>query len=170
MNFRQSRGLAAFAIGALALGAGAQESESLGRVDFPISCSAAQQQPFNRAMAMLHSFWFPQAPKAFAVIGEAEPECAIAYWGMAISARANPLAGAPAVAATKSGWELLQKAKAAGIKTERERDYIAALDEYYRDWEKRDFPERVLAYEGAMDRLRAISRRCRSGHSVRACA
>jgi len=74
---------------------------------------------------------------------------------MAISARANPLAGAPAVAATQSGWELLQKAKAASIKGERERDYIAALDEYYRDWEKRDFPERVLAYEGAMKRLRA---------------
>ena len=155
MNCRQARGLAAFAIGSLALGAGAHDGESLGRVDFPISCSAAQQQPFNRALAMLHSFWFPQAPKAFAVIAEAEPDCAIAYWGMAISARANPLVGAPAVAATKSGWELLQKAKAAGVKTERERDYIAALDEYYRDWEKRDFPERVLAYEGAMDRLRA---------------
>ena len=155
MNCRQVRGLAAFAIGSLALGAGAHDGESLGRVDFPISCSAAQQQPFNRALAMLHSFWFPQAPKAFAAIAEAEPDCAIAYWGMAISARANPLAGAPAVTATKSGWELLQKAKAAGAKTERERDYIAALDEYYRDWEKRDFPERVLAYEGAMDRLRA---------------
>jgi tetratricopeptide (TPR) repeat protein len=155
MNCRQARGLAAFAMGSLALGAGAHDGESLGRVDFPISCSAAQQQPFNRALSMLHSFWFPQAPKAFALIAEAEPDCAIAYWGMAISARANPLVGAPTVAATKSGWELLQKAKAAGIKTERERDYIAALDEYYRDWEKRDFPERVLAYEGAMDRLRA---------------
>ena len=155
MSFHQARGRVAFAIGALAFGAGAQESESLGRVDFPISCSAAQQQPFNRAMAMLQSFWFPQAPKAFAAITEAEPDCAIAYWGMAISARANPLAGAPAVAATQSGWELLQKAKAASIKGERERDYIAALDEYYRDWEKRDFPERVLAYEGAMKRLRA---------------
>jgi hypothetical protein len=46
-------------------------------------------------------------PKAFAAITEAEPDCAIAYFGMAISARAHPLAGAPAVAATKSGWELL---------------------------------------------------------------
>ena len=124
MSFHQARGRVAFAIGALAFGAGAQESESLGRVDFPISCSAAQQQPFNRAMAMLQSFWFPQAPKAFAAITEAEPDCAIAYWGMAISARANPLAGAPAVAATQSGWELLQKAKAASIKGERERDYM----------------------------------------------
>jgi hypothetical protein len=155
MNCRRARGLATFAIASLALGAGAHDVETLGRVDFPISCSAAQQQPFNRALAMLHSFWFPQAPKAFAAIAEAEPDCAIAYWGMAISARANPLAGAPAVTATKSGWELLQKAKAAGVKTERERDYISALDEYYRDWEKRDFNERVLAYEGAMDRLRA---------------
>ena len=153
MNCRRARGLTPFAIAFLALGAGAHDVETLGRVDFPISCSAAQQQPFNRALAMLHSFWFPQAPKAFAAIAEAEPDCAIAYWGMAISARANPLAGAPAVTATKSGWELLQRAKAAGVKTARESDYIAALDEYYRDWEKRDFDERVLAYEGAMDRL-----------------
>jgi hypothetical protein len=139
----------------LTSGAFAEGPEKLGRDHFPISCSPAQQQQFDQALAMLHSFWFPQAPNAFASIAEAEPECAMAYWGMAISARANPLVGAPAASATKNGWELLEKAKAAGAKTQRERDYIAALDEYYRDWEKRDFPQRVLAYEAAMERLAA---------------
>ena len=72
---------------------GAQEK--LGKVDFPISCSPEAQAQFNRAVAMLHSFWFPQAPKAFTAVSETDPGCAMAHWGIAISQRANPLVGAP---------------------------------------------------------------------------
>src|SRR5262245_49538121 len=153
MNTVRAHLLVALAVAILPFAAIAQDAEKLGRVHFPISCSPASQQQFDRALAMLHAFWFPQAGNAFAAVAQAEPGCAMAYWGVAISARANPLAGAPAATATKSGWEQLEKAKAAGAKTPRERDYIAALDEYYRDWEKRDFAERVLAYEKAVEPL-----------------
>jgi tetratricopeptide (TPR) repeat protein len=127
--------------------------EKLGKVDFPVSCSPAAQAEFNRAVAMLHSFWFPQAPKAFAAISETDPDCAMAHWGIAISQRANPLVGPPDAAALKRGLASIEKAKAIGAKTQRERDYIAAVELLYKDSEKLDHRTRVLAYEKAMEKL-----------------
>ena len=69
----------------------ARAEERLGEVNFPISCSAAAQAQFNRAAALLHSFFFPETVKAFTAIAEKEPSCAMAYWGIAISQRPNPL-------------------------------------------------------------------------------
>ena len=134
---------------------GSHEAEKLGNVNFPISCTAEAQQAFNRAVAMLHHFWFPQAGNAFAEIAKVDPQCAMAYWGTAISARGNPLVGAPPAAAIKRGWEEIEKAKVTSAKTQRERDYIAALELYYKDPERPDFPSRVLAYEKAMEQLYA---------------
>ena len=93
--------------------AAANEAEKLGTVSFPISCTGESQQGFDRAVAMLHNFWFPQAGNAFADVAKADPECAMAYWGVAISARANPLVGTPPPAAMKRGWEYVEKAKSA---------------------------------------------------------
>ncbi|MEO6435251.1 MAG: hypothetical protein ABIP55_05765 [Tepidisphaeraceae bacterium] len=140
---------------ALSLSGPAVSHENIGDVNFPISCTAESQKAFNHAVAMLHNFWFPQAGTAFAEIAKWEPQCAMAYWGTAISARSNPLVGAPPAAAIKRGWEEVEKAKAAGGKTQRELDYIAALELYYKDPEIRDFPPRVLAYEKAMEQLSA---------------
>ena len=133
--------------------AGAMAQEKLGKVDFPISCSPEAQAQFNRAVAMLHSFWFPQAPKAFAAIGETDPSCAMVHWGIAISQRANPLVGPPDSAALKRGLASIERAKAIGAKTQRERDYIAAIELFYKDSDKLDHRTRVLAYEKAMERL-----------------
>ena len=102
---------------------------------------------------MLHNFWYPQGLDAFAEITTTNPDCAMAYWGIAISARANPLVGSPDTAALERGWQAVEKAKAAGARTPRERDYIAAMEAYYQDWQKRDYPTRVLAYEAAMEQL-----------------
>ncbi|HEV8723073.1 MAG TPA: hypothetical protein VGW77_20860 [Candidatus Binatia bacterium] len=134
-------------------GAGAMAQEKLGKVDFPISCSPEAQAQFNRAVAMLHSFWFPQAPKAFAAVSETDPGCAMAHWGIAISQRANPLVGPPDAAALKRGLASIERAKAIGAKTQRERDYIAAIELFYKDSDKLDHRTRVLAYEKAMERL-----------------
>jgi hypothetical protein len=106
--------------------AGAMAQEKLGKVDFPISRSPEAQAQFNRAVAMLHAFWFPQAPKAFVAVSETDPGCAMAHWGIAISQRANPLVGPPDAAALKRGLASIEKAKTIGAKTQRERDYINA--------------------------------------------
>jgi len=129
------------------------EAEKLGKVHFPVSCTPAAQQQFDRAVAMLHSFWYTRAANAFAEVAKTDPGCAMAYWGIAINRRTNPLAGAPDSAALKEGGEAVEKAKAIGAKTERERDYVAAIENYYRDWERVDRQTRVLAYEKSMERV-----------------
>src|SRR5690348_15195372 len=57
----------------------------VGEVNFPVSCSAPAQQQFNRAVAILHSFWYEEALKSFKAVAESDPGCAMAYWGEAIS-------------------------------------------------------------------------------------
>jgi tetratricopeptide (TPR) repeat protein len=131
----------------------AMAQEKLGKVDFPISCSHEAQAQFNRAVAMLHAFWFPQAPKAFTAVSETDPGCAMAHWGIAISQRANPLVGPPDAGALKRGLASIEKAKAIGAKTQRERDYINAIELFYKDSDKLDHRTRVLAYGKAMEQL-----------------
>ena len=63
------------------------QEERLGEVSFPISCSPAAQTQFNRAVAMLHSFSYPETVKAFSALAGQEPSCAMAHWGVAISQR-----------------------------------------------------------------------------------
>jgi tetratricopeptide (TPR) repeat protein len=135
--------------------AAAHEGEKLGNVNFPVSCSAEAQPAFDRAVAMLHNFWFPQALNAFAEVAKAYPDCAMAYWGIAMSARTNPLLGSQPAPAMQRGRDEINKAMAAGARTQRERDYIAALGLYYTDLAKGDYPARVLAYEKAMEQLAA---------------
>jgi len=128
-------------------------AEKLGNVHFPVSCLPATQPQFDRAVAMLHSFWYPQGLNTFAEIAKTDPSCAMVYWGIAISRRANPMVGAPGAGpdALKDAVEAASNARLAGAKTQRERDYIAAIEMYYNDWEKRDYRTRVLAYEKAME-------------------
>ena len=83
-------GLAAWVCGALVIGSHAAE-EQLGKVHFPVSCSPAAQAQFDRAIALLHSFFYPETVKAFTAITETEPGCAMGYWGLAMSIRQNPL-------------------------------------------------------------------------------
>ena len=67
------------------------DAGNFGRVHFPISCSPQAQERFHHALAMLHSFHFPATGQAFAALAEAEPDCAMAWWGVAVSQRLNPL-------------------------------------------------------------------------------
>lgn len=125
--------------------------EKLGVVHFPISCAEESQRGFDRALAMFYNFWFPPTNKAFAEVAKGDPGCAMAYWGIAISARSNPLVGAPSAEALQRGSEAIATARSLDPGTAREREYIAALNVYYTDWEKVDHASRVLAYEKAME-------------------
>jgi tetratricopeptide (TPR) repeat protein len=127
--------------------------ERLGEVNFPISCSPAAQQQFDRAIAMQHSFFFPETVKAFTAIAEKEPSCAMAYWGIAISQRPNPLVGPFPGDVLKRGWEAIEKARAASHKTEREIAWMEALAAYYQDYASVPQQRRTANYEAAMARL-----------------
>jgi len=103
---------------------------------------------------MLHSFWYEEADRTFNEVAKDDPGCAMAYWGLAMS-YFHPIwdGRGPDAAILKKGWETVEKAKALGAKTERERDYVAAIEAFYKDSEKRDDRTRVLAYETAMEQV-----------------
>jgi tetratricopeptide (TPR) repeat protein len=147
--------LVASAFLAAAAGAPAHDDgiEKLGTVRFPTSCSPAVQPQFERAVALLHSFWFSEGLKAFGAIAEADPGCAMAHWGTAMLSFGNPFAWPPAPAALTAGSAAVDKANAAQAKTQRERDYIGAVEAFYKDSDKVDHRTRALAYVKAMEQL-----------------
>lgn len=123
--------------------------DRVGEVHFPISCNAAAQQEFNRALAMLHSFFYPEAGKTFARATELDPSCGMGYWGVAMSWW-YPLWYPPTKDSLKQGKAAVDKALAINIKTQRERAYIAAIATFYDDFDGRDHKSRAAAYEKAM--------------------
>jgi tetratricopeptide (TPR) repeat protein len=128
--------------------------EQFGKVHFPTSCSPSVEKQFDRAMAQLHSFWAKDAIEGFTAVLQQDPGCAIAYWGIAMSLQQNPLtAQEPNSKAMQEALTALDRAKEIGAKTQRERDYLAAIDLIYRDAAKIDFRARRLAYEKAMEAL-----------------
>src|SRR5438876_7320653 len=133
--------------------AATRSSEKLGRVLFKTSCSPEAQKEFERALAMLHSFFFPETIKGFSAIPQTDPSCAIAYWGIAISQRPNPLVGPFDSATLKRGLDAVEKGKAIGAKTQRERDWLAAIEEFYKDYDKVDQDTRTQNYAKAMEAL-----------------
>jgi Tfp pilus assembly protein PilF len=126
--------------------------QDLGKVHFETSCKPDAQQNFDQAMLYQHSFWYRASQKSFEDALKADPECAIAYWGIALSLLYNPHA-APPVKNLAEGAAALAKGKALSAKTQRERDYIDALDAMYADYDKVDHRTRVLAYLKAMEQL-----------------
>ena len=131
-------------------------SEKLGTVKFSTSCSEAAQPAFGRAMALLHSFEFAPAIESFSAASAADPTCAIAHWGVALSRWGNPFAaGIKPPAALQAGRTAIEKAKAAGAKTDRERAFIDAAGQLFADFETRDQRTRVLAYRDAMQQVAA---------------
>ena len=131
----------------------ASKNGKLGRVLFKTTCTPEAQKQFERALAMLHSFHFPETVKTFTAIPQADPDCAIAYWGMAISQRPNPLVGPWDAATLKRGLDFVQKGESIGAKSERERDWLAAIKVFYQGYETIDQDTRTRSYERAMDAL-----------------
>jgi hypothetical protein len=131
---------------------GHEKDEKLGRVHFAVSCSQEAQTQFERAVALLHSFWYAEAVKGFTAVTETDPTCAMGYWGIAMSLW-YPLWQPPSEAMLKKGWAAVEQAKAVGGKTEREQGYIAAIEMFYKDAGTVDHRTRSLAYEKAMEQL-----------------
>ncbi len=129
-----------------------EPSEKLGRVNFSVSCNPQAQTQFNRAVAWLHSFEYEEAEKAFSEVTVTDPRCGMGYWGIAMS-NYHPIWAPPTAAELQKGWSAVEKAKAAGAQTQRERDYIAAIEVFYKDSDKLDHKTRTFAYGDAMKQL-----------------
>ena len=121
----------------------------IGTVDFVVSCTRPAQALFNQAVAWLHSFEYEEAEKSFLEAAAADPRCAMSRWGVAM-AQFHPLWTPPSAAELANGTSAIAGAKTVGAATARERDYIAALDAFYRDAGTLDHRARMLAYVDAM--------------------
>ena len=127
--------------------------EKLGAVSFPTSCSPAVQPQFDTAVALMHSFQFGRAIDGFNAVLKSDPTCAIADWGIALSAWSNPFAGFKFPAQLAQGWEAVRKARLTGARTARERAYIDAVAKLYEPGPEVQPAQRLIAYEKAMERV-----------------
>jgi len=130
--------------------------ERLGAVHFPTSCNEAAQNDVNRAVALLHSFDFSRAIDGFNLALATDATCTIAYWGIALSDWGNPFApGKIDKRLLQLGRESVERGEMLGATTERERAYLAAVSNLYRDFEGTPQQGRLLAYRNAMKEVAA---------------
>ncbi len=126
--------------------------EKVGSVSFPTSCAAAVQKPFERGVALMHSFEYEMAENQFKEVAKQDAGCAMAYWGQALSLY-HQLWSRPAKADLKRGNDLLAHAAGLKPKTAREREYISALAVFYHDSDTIDHRKRADLYSAAMEKV-----------------
>jgi hypothetical protein len=145
----------ALAAATIAQAAAPQSPEQrLGKVHFATSCKPQAQMLFDRAMLYQHSFWYSAARRTFEEVLNEDPQCAIAYWGIALSYLYNPHAPPPAENLPLA-LEAVKKGQMLGAKTQRERDYIDAIAAMYVDYDKVDHRTRVQRYLAAEEQVAA---------------
>ncbi len=133
-----------------------------GKLDFPVTCAPEVQSEFNRGVALIHSFFYEEARRIFTAVAEKDPSCAMAHWGIAMSLW-HPIWTPPTPDEMREGKAAIDKAMAMPGSTDRERQFITALNVYYNTPEGGATGEvgqschgpvgprdRVLAYEKAM--------------------
>ena len=140
----------------------------LGNVTFKVSCSGVQKD-FNRAVAMMHSFWYVEAEKAFQNIAKKRPDCAMAQWGIAM-ANYHPLWAPPSPAELQRGKAAAEKAFSMKAANARERGFIEAIHAFYAESDQVDHATRAKRYEEAMARVAAANPRDREAQIFHALA
>jgi Tetratricopeptide repeat len=128
-------------------------TERLGRVAFATSCRPDAQARFERAMALLHSFWWEEGGRAFRAVAASDSTCALAYWGLALNVWGNPFVGGPSGDNLRQGASAAARALALGAPTARERGFLASVGALYRDYETTPNSRRLLAYSDTLARV-----------------
>ena len=123
-----------------------------GSVDFDMTCNEKSRQDFNLAIELLHSFEYDEAEKTFAKVIDQTPECAMAYWGVAMC-NFHPLWNPPAEAELQKGAKAIAIANSIKTKSAREAGYINAIGLFYKDWNITGHHTRCVYFEKAMEQL-----------------
>ena len=131
---------------------GAADLGNIGKAHLETSCNEAARKEIDRGVALIHSFWYAEAEKAFRRAAAADAECGMAWWGVAMS-NLHPIWAPPTPDELKTGRDAVEKAKQAGAKTDREKAFIGAITTFYADSDKVDHKTRMLAYEQLMAAL-----------------
>lgn len=129
-----------------------KHTPQLGKLSFESSCSRPAHALLEQGLGWLHSFEYAEAERRFSQAAAADPRCAIAHWGVAMSYY-HPLWAAPTPGEMEKGRAAIRKAKAAGARNARERDYLAAIEAFYEGSDKLDHKQRVLGFAAAMEQL-----------------
>ena len=122
-------------------------------VKFETSCAAAVKDDFNKAVALLHSFWFPETIKAFEGILARDANCAMAHWGVALSQWGNPFGGLKPARTIELAKASIDKAMTTGSPSSRERAYIDAAAQLVTSTDPGSHRARIAAYETAMENV-----------------
>jgi tetratricopeptide (TPR) repeat protein len=130
-------------------------NHDLGTVRFPVSCSAPAQAGFTRAVALLHHMTYPQAREAFEQVAATDPDCAMAYWGVAMTLFQPLWPTRPGPADLERGWDAVQRARALDPPTERERLYVETAEAFFRDPSATDYWLRIRRWADATAKLHA---------------
>jgi hypothetical protein len=123
-----------------------------GSVNFDMTCNEKAKNDFNHAIELLHSFVYDEAEKVFAKIIDETPDCAMAYWGVAMC-NFHPLWTPPTEAELEKGAKAIAVANTVNTKSTRESGYINAIGLFYKDWDKKDHHTRCIYFEKAMEQL-----------------
>ncbi|HDZ08181.1 hypothetical protein [Pseudohongiella sp.] len=122
-------------------------------VEFTTSCAESTRDDFNRAIALMHSFWFAEAIDVFNDVLAEDTNCAMAHWGIALSHWGNPFAGQRNAQQLQRGQAAVTLAQQTGSPTPRESLYIDAVAELFADDQPGNQYQRTMAYENAMQTL-----------------
>ena len=122
---------------------------AIGTAHLATSCNAAAQQDIDRGDALIHSFWYLEAEKSFRRATDADAQCGMAWWGVAMS-NLHPLWAPPTADELKAGRQAAEKARQVGAKTPRELAFIDAINAFYTGADKLEHRTRMIAYEKAM--------------------
>jgi pentatricopeptide repeat protein len=128
----------------------AHGNAELGKLSFPVSCNAEAAKHFETGMLLQYNYYWAPARKAFDAALAADPACGMAHYGIAVTHMDNILAGAPSPKQLADGRVSLEKAKAAGLATQREKDFVATADAFFAGDEKQPPPARMEAFANAM--------------------
>jgi tetratricopeptide (TPR) repeat protein len=123
-----------------------------GVVDFKTSCNVESQEHFEHGLGMLHHMMYDQAIDIFNEAVDADPDCAMAYWGIAMT-QLRPLWAPPTDREFKKGFEAIEKAASLSVPTEREQDYINALNVFYSTKQETNYRKGVKAWELALEEV-----------------
>ena len=128
------------------------DEATLGAVHFDVSCAAEVSDSFDRAIALLHHMQYEESRVAFERIAEADPECGMAHWGVAMTLFQPLWPERPGPEALRRGWEEVRRAQELGTGTDREADLVTAAEAFFRDPESAEWWTRIQRWSEAMSR------------------
>ena len=133
----------------------AHDDHKLGKINFPISCNSEAVRHFTTGMLLQYNYHWGPARKAYESAAAADPACGMAHYGIAVTHMDNILGGAPSPKQIADGKAALARARAAGLPSQREKDYVAAAEEFFAGDEKQPPMQRMETFEGAMAKVAA---------------